>query len=100
MNWTERGQKKVACFSCQERPSLLSELPVGARLLVRCRADWREASVAKKGSAHITLVVSAPSGRAYRLRRAGDLALSYDGELPLLGDGEWRAHLVRADLRW
>jgi len=56
--------------------------------------------VAEKEPKLVTLVVNAPSGRAYRIRRAVDLALSYDGEVPVLGEGEWRVNLVRADLRW
>ncbi|MER3427172.1 MAG: hypothetical protein C4334_03580 [Pyrinomonas sp.] len=82
------------------RPTTLGQLPTGARLIIRCRADWREACVAEKEPKLVTLVVNAPSGRAYRIRRAVDLALSYDGEVPVLGEGEWRVNLVRADLRW
>ncbi len=56
--------------------------------------------MAEKEPERVTLVVNAPSGRAYRIRRAVDLALSYDGEVPVLGEGEWRLNFVRADLRW
>ena len=89
----------------------LGALPVGARLVVRCRADWRAAVVSEKSVEKITLKVCSPSGSTYRLRRAPELILISDGAIPILlkdaceEDDEtriafWRAGFARYDVRW
>ena len=78
----------------------LSSLPVGARLILRCRKDWRDATVAARTEDTITLSVFSPTGRTYRLRRPPDSPLSYDGSIPILGEGHWRTGLARYDPRW
>jgi hypothetical protein len=78
----------------------LADLPVGARLVLRCRKDWRDATVAAVSPEKITLSVGSPSGHTYRVRRASDSLLSLDGSIPVLGEGCWRVGRVRYDLRW
>lgn len=78
----------------------LASLPIGARLIVQCRADWREAVVAAITDERITLSILAPSGRTYRIRRPPDAPLTFEGALPILGAGSWRALLARSDKRW
>ena len=83
----------------------LGSLPVGARLILRCRADWRAATVAsfEPDLARVVLNVASPNGHTYRVRRPADAALTYEGALPLLGEvtaAGWRAALVRYDARW
>jgi hypothetical protein len=80
----------------------LGSLPVGARLVLRCRKDWRAASVAalEPELARVVLSVASPSGHTYRLRRPADSPLSLDGLIPVLGEGRWRPCLARYDLRW
>ena len=80
----------------------LGSLPVGARLVVRCRKDWRTATVAavEREAARVVLNVASPSGHTYRLRRPPDAPLSFDGAIPLLGEGAWRVQLARYDVRW
>lgn len=80
----------------------LGSLPVGARLILRCRADWRTATVAsfEPGAARVVLNVASPTGHTYRVRRPADAALAHDGHLPILGEGQWRAGLARYDVRW
>ena len=82
--------------------STLGSLPVGARLILRCRADWRAATVAAYEVAlgRVILNVASPKGGTYRVRRPADAALSYDGHVPLLGQGQWRAAFARYDVRW
>lgn len=82
--------------------STLGSLPVGARLILRCRADWRAATVAayEVGLGRVILNVASPKGGTYRVRRPADSALSYDGHVPLLGQGQWRAAFARYDVRW
>lgn len=80
----------------------LGGLPVGARLILRCRADWRTATVAFRDAAkeRVVLNVASPGGHTYRVRRPADSPLAYDGHLPVLGQGSWRAGLARYDVRW
>jgi hypothetical protein len=80
----------------------LGSLPVGARLVLRCRADWRAATVAafEPELCRVVLNVASPGGGTYRVRRPADAALTHDGHVPLLGDGHWRAGLARYDARW
>ena len=87
---------------CQQTENILmlGNLPVGSRLILRCRKDWRDAVVAAISIEGITLSISSPSGHTYRVRRPADSILSLDGSIPVLGEGCWRAGRVRYDLRW
>jgi hypothetical protein len=78
----------------------LASLPVGARIILRCRKDWRDATVAAVSLEAVTLSVISPTGRTYRLRRPPDSPISLDGPVPVLGEGHWRAGLARYDERW
>ncbi|MDQ3755608.1 MAG: hypothetical protein M3371_12860 [Acidobacteriota bacterium] len=78
----------------------LASLPLGARLILRCRKDWRAAAVVAINLEQVTLSVASPSGHTYRVRRPADAALSFAGSLPLLGEGAWRATFARYDRRW
>jgi 7-keto-8-aminopelargonate synthetase-like enzyme len=80
----------------------LGSLPVGARLILRCRADWRAATVAAfdAATARVVLNVASPTGHTYRVRRPADAPLAHDGHFPVLGEGQWRAGLARYDVRW
>ena len=90
-------------LSTDDAPSTaLGSLPVGARLILRCRADWRAATVAafEPDTARVVLNVASPTGHTYRVRRPADVTLTHDGHLPILGEGQWRAGLARYDVRW
>jgi hypothetical protein len=78
----------------------LGALPVGARLVLRCRKDWREATVASVALDLVTLSVGSPKGRTYRLRRPAASMLTLEGSIPVLGEGTWRAARARYDARW
>jgi hypothetical protein len=78
----------------------LADLPLGARLILRCRKDWRVATVVFASLEAVKLSVGAPSGRTYRVRRAPDSLLFLDGPIPVLGEGCWRGCLTRYDTRW
>lgn len=75
-------------------------MPIGARLILRCRKDWRTATIAAITPDKIVLSVASPSGHTYRVRRPLDEPLSLDGSIPVLGGGCWRAGLARYDVRW
>lgn len=81
----------------------LGNFPVGCRLLVRSKKDWRFAVVCRKTDEYISLAVASPKGGTYRLRRAADLEILFDGLVPYLtakeNDG-WRENFSRYDVRW
>jgi hypothetical protein len=89
-------------LSTPDAPTTLGALPVGARLILRCRADWRAATVAsfEPAAERVVLNVASPGGHTYRVRRPADSALAHDGHFPVLGEGQWRAGLARYDVRW
>ncbi len=81
----------------------LGEFPVGFRLLVRSRKDWRFAVVARKTEEFISLSVASPTGYNYRVKRDAGLAIAYDGTIPFLLANEsdaWRDNFSNYDLRW
>ena len=85
-----------------EGDPVLGSLPLGARLVMRCRKDWRTASVAgfEAETGRVVLSVASPSGHTYRVRRPADSPLCFHGPIPLLGEGSWRVQLARYDSRW
>ncbi len=83
----------------------LGDLPLGARLVLRCRKDWRDATIILISSEKITLAVGSPSGHTYRVRRVPDSPLYLDGSIPVLCEGAatppaWRAGRVGYEARW
>ena len=78
----------------------LGSLPLGSRLVLRSRKDWRTATVAAITADKIKLSVASPSGHTYRMYRPRETPIAFDGSIPLLGEGGWRVGLVRYDVRW
>jgi hypothetical protein len=81
----------------------LDQLPVGTRLIVRSRVDWRFAAISKIAGERVVLTVCSPTGRTYRLRRDLTSVLFMEGKIPILpyDDAEpWRENFTRYDLRW
>jgi hypothetical protein len=81
----------------------LSSLPLGGRLLVRSKTDWRVAVVCRISEEQITISVASPKGYNYRLRRPPDADVELDGRIPylLLESAEpWRENFTTYDLRW
>ena len=83
--------------------STLRGLPVGARLIVKCKKDWRGAVVSSITDDKITLIVCSASGGTYRLRRPPETEIIFDGRFSILRDGcedGWRDNFIRYDSRW
>ena len=81
----------------------LSSLPLGGRLLIRSKTNWRVAVVSRIGEEKITISVASPGGYCYRLRRPLDAVLNYDGRIPFLtidSAEPWRENFSAYDVRW
>ena len=81
----------------------LDQLPIGSRLVVRSRTDWRYAAVSRIAEERVTITVCSPSGRTYRLRRDVSATVSLEGMIPILIHEEtdhWRTNFGRYDVRW
>ena len=81
----------------------LRDLPVGARLLIRSKIDWRVAVISKFDEEKATLIVCSPLGRTYRLRRLLDAEIIFDGKIPILKteiEENWRENFSKYDWRW
>lgn len=87
-------------YISQTETGTLGSLPVGARLILRCRKDWRDATIMAVSLEMVTLSIISPTGRTYRLRRPHGSTISFDGSIPILGEGCWRTGFARYDARW
>ena len=102
LSWPAPGGLDVSSAGLQAGVTLAA-LPLGARLILRCRRDWRMAAVALIAPEGIMLAVCSPTGHTYRVRRPTDAPLTFDGYVPVLGaagTNGWRAALARYDARW
>ena len=81
----------------------LASIPLGGRLLIRSKTDWRVAVVCRIAEDRITISVASPKGYNYRLRRATDASISFDGRIPFLvieDSDTWRENFSSYDARW
>jgi hypothetical protein len=81
----------------------LQSLPIGARLLVRSKKDWRTAAVSKVVEDKIVLTVCSPTGRTYRLWRELNAEIFFEGTVPILKpdlEEDWRENFSLYDSRW
>jgi len=81
----------------------LRELPIGARLLIRSKTDWRVAVVSQFYEEKATLIVCSPNGGTYRLRCLGEMEIIFDGKIPILKsdlEDSWRDNFCKYDVRW
>ena len=86
-----------------ENQIALNSLPIGARLLVRSRKDWRTAAVSKIVEDRVVLTVCSPTGRTYRLQRELDTEIFFEGIIPILKydlPENWRDNFTPYDHRW
>jgi hypothetical protein len=78
----------------------LAELHIGSKLLLRCKTDWRDATVVAIREERVTLLVCSPTGYSYKVRKDADEELDFHGDIPLLGEGDWKEEIARYDVRW
>lgn len=86
-----------------DNPKTLGEFPIGARLLVRTKKDWRVAVVSQFHTEKATLIVCSANGRTYRLRRCLETEIIFDGALPIIkieDEENWRENFTKYDWRW
>ncbi len=82
---------------------ILGDLPLGGRLLVRSRKDWRFAAVVRTIDALVVLSVASPGGRTYKLHREADTPVVREGNIQFICTGPaecWRDNLSGYDRRW
>ena len=94
----------VSILEETQRQLTLGELPIGSRLVLRCKKDWREAVVSQFDEDKAVLIIWSLSGKTYRVRRAADAQIILDGKIPVLpvecDEIEWRENLIKYDTRW
>jgi len=98
-----RLQKTANILETAETQITLRELPVGARLLIRSKKDWRVAVVSQFYEEKATLIVCSPNGGTYRLRRLLEMEIIFDGKIPILKsdlEDSWRDNFCKYDVRW
>lgn len=82
----------------------LGEFPIGGRLLVRSKKDWRVAVVSRKTvEGRVSISIASPSGHCYRIHRSAEITVSFDGPFPYIpkDDSEpWRENFTIYDNRW
>jgi hypothetical protein len=81
----------------------LASIPLGGRLLIRSKKDWRVAVVSRIGEEQITISVASPGGYCYRLRRPLSALINFDGRIPFLvieDSDTWRENFSTYDVRW
>jgi len=86
-----------------ENQITLADFPVGTRLHIRSKKDWRTAVISKFDNKKVTLIVCSPLGRTYRLRRSLETLIIFDGKIPLLKietEENWRDNFTKYDFRW
>ncbi len=83
---------------------ILGLLPIGGRLIVRSKKDWRVAVISRITPEKVTLIVCSPFGRTYRLHRKIDCEIIYDGRIAVLkcdsSEDSWRENFTKYDFRW
>ncbi len=82
---------------------LLSELPVGTRLLIRTKKDWRSAVISRVGETDVALRVCCSSGRTYWTKRASEMSVVREENifrLETIADEDWRANFAKFEVRW
>lgn len=81
----------------------LGTIPLGGRLLVRSKKDWRTAVVSRVTEEFITLSIASPTGYNYRICRTSETVIGFDGLIPFLMKEEvepWRENFTGYDTRW
>ena len=82
----------------------LGDFPIGGRLLVRSKKDWRVAVVSRKSDeGTVSISIASPSGYCYRIHRSAEVRLTFDGGIPYLPKDNtepWRENFTGYDARW
>jgi hypothetical protein len=81
----------------------LGQLPIGARLVVRSKKDWRTAAVSRRIEETVVLTICSPSGHCYRLRRTLNEGIMLEGGIHVLvaaHDDHWKDNFSSYDKRW
>lgn len=81
----------------------LGNMPIGARLMVRSKTDWRFAAISRIAENIVTISVVSASGRTYRIRRDISSEIDMVGDIPALhsdNSDTWQENFAHIDVRW
>lgn len=81
----------------------LSDLPLGGRLLVRSKTEWRNAAITRKDDERIAISVESRRGRTYKIFRHPETEVAKDEMLCYLVCGDppnLRTNFMAPDRRW
>jgi len=78
----------------------LCEMPVGSRLMIQCKNDWRMAVISAVIEENVILRICSPKGGTYRKKCTAETVINFDGAIPFLGEGAWKETYVKYDCRW
>jgi hypothetical protein len=81
----------------------LSDMPLGGRLLVRSKTEWRNASISRISDERIAISVESRRGRTYKIFRHPETEVAKDSPLCHLVCDEspnWKENFLAPDRRW
>jgi hypothetical protein len=81
----------------------LRDLPVGTRLILRTKTDWRSAVISRIGESGVSLRVCCSSGRVYWTKRASEMEVLLEENifrLETIVEEDWRTNFARFEMRW
>jgi hypothetical protein len=81
----------------------LSDLPVGTRLILRTKTDWRSAVISRVGEDSVALRVCCSSGRVYWTKRASEMEVLLEENifrLETIVEEDWRTNFAKFETRW
>lgn len=81
----------------------LGDLPLGGRILVRSKTEWRNAAIARIGDERISISVESRRGRTYKIFRHPETEVAKESAFFYLVCGEepnWKLNFLSPDRRW
>ncbi len=81
----------------------LRDLPVGTRLIIRTKTDWRSAVISRIGESGVSLRVCCSTGRVYWTKRASEMEVILEENifrLETIVEEDWRTNFAKFEVRW
>ncbi|MBX3292246.1 MAG: hypothetical protein KF881_05050 [Acidobacteria bacterium] len=81
----------------------LSDLPLGGRLLVRSKTEWRNAAISRISNERVSISVESKRGRTYKIFRHPETEVAKECSFYYVVCGEspdWKTNFLSPDRRW